>query len=110
MGRRGGAKQKINKKIARLNWLLYTNSPPPAWTTAQKLQAELDYFKSILEAESPNTTTHSANMKVINAPLITPPPPKQLPRRPEACSSDCRGPLISEFCKYTCMKTGTSFS
>jgi len=103
MGRRGGLKNKVNKRIAHIKWLLYTKTPPPAWITAQKLQSELDYLKTSLEVKNPIHATHSANIQVINNVKLTKPPsPKQLPKRPKLCPKDCEGPLNSPHCEYTC--------
>jgi len=44
MGKRGGQKNKITKRIAHRKWLLYTNTPP-TWATAEKLAAELYFLK-----------------------------------------------------------------
>jgi len=108
MGKRGGQKSKITKRIAHIKWLLYTNTPP-AWATAQKLTAELDFLKETLQQRKPNTATHSANIKVINEKLINKPQsPKPLPKRPDVCPNDCPGPLFSAHCKSTCMGPKTT--
>jgi len=54
----GGAKNKINKRIAHVWWLLFKKQPPPPWATAK-------------------TPAHST-IKIINT-KITPPLPKPLP-------------------------------
>lgn len=41
MAKRGGVQQKM--RIAHLRWLLYTKTPG-VWSTAQKLQNELDFL------------------------------------------------------------------
>jgi len=69
MGKRGGQKNKINKRIANIKWLLYTNTPP-TWATQEKLIAELDFLKECLQLRKPNTATHSENIKVINETVI----------------------------------------
>jgi len=35
MAKRWGVKNKINKRIAHLKWLLIKNQIPPPWATAQ---------------------------------------------------------------------------
>lgn len=109
MGRRGGVKRKIKKRISHIKGLLYANTPPPVWATVQKLQAELDYLKSSLEHKIPNPAGHSAKIKNVNAKLLIKHlSSKQLPKRPDVCPSDCPVPLYSGACKSTCMLTETS--
>jgi len=43
MGKCGGVKTKLTKRIAHLKWLIYSSSPLPAWTTTNVLQAEFDF-------------------------------------------------------------------
>lgn len=43
MGKRGDENKKNEKRIAHIRWLLFTKTPPPAWSTAQKLQEDLDH-------------------------------------------------------------------
>ena len=101
---RGGVKNKINKRIARLKWLLYANPTPPPWATAQKLQKELDFLKSTLLEKKPITPTHS-NIKTLICKTTNktlPHQPKEIPKEKEKCPGDCPGPLESVSCKYTC--------
>lgn len=88
---RGGQKNKI-KRIAHIKWLLFAQSTPPAWTTAQKLYNELEFLKQTLQNRVPQVTTHSAHqIKVINQKVLTKPNiPKPLPKRPEVCPTDCQ--------------------
>jgi len=37
MAKRGGVKNKINKRIPHVKWLLFKKQSPPPWATAQKL-------------------------------------------------------------------------
>jgi len=104
MGRRGGVKTKVNKRIAHIKWLLFTKTPPPAWSTAQKLQSELDYLKaSLLTFKHPITKAHSAIKSIDTKSNTNLNIPKPLPKRQDACPRDCPGPLESAHCKSTCM-------
>lgn len=101
---RGGLKNKINKRIAHIKWLLYTNKTPPPWATAQKLTTELDFLRENLQQRQQKPATHSANIKIINEKIIKKPPsPKPLPKRKDVCPNDCPGPLYDAACKSTCL-------
>jgi len=60
---RGGVQNKAKKRIAHLKWLLYTNTPPPEWSKAQKLQAELDHYVEYLEQKKNH---HSGSLRKTN--------------------------------------------
>lgn len=55
MGKRRGVKR------AHINSLLFTNTPSPAWSTAQKLRSGLDHLQQLKKQkkQKPHTATHS---------------------------------------------------
>lgn len=106
MGKRGGVKNKIKKRVAHLKWLLYSNTPPPAWAVAQKFQCELDFLTSRLQNTNPQVPTQSGIKTVTNQEVIAPPAPKTVPQREKKCPADCPGPMDSVYCNYTCSHCG----
>jgi len=107
MGKRGCQKNKINKGIAHIKWLLYTNKTPPPWETAQKLTAELDLLKEKPQQRKPNTTTHSAKIEIINE-EITENSPSPKPKRPDVCPTDCPRPLYAAHDNSECLQSRRS--
>lgn len=106
MGRqRGGLNHKINKRIAKLKWLIYKQTPPPAWSTAQKLQIELDHLVETLRVkkETSHSNSQNNNNKIQNISksqhLHT---PATLPKLKKRCPIDCEGPLYTPHCVATC--------
>jgi len=97
MAKRVGVKSKINKGIPHIKWLLFKNQTPPPWATAQKLQEELDFLNSSLVNKKPITQAHSVIKTINKDTKITPPLPKQIPKRSKVCPKDCLGPLESPY-------------
>jgi len=100
---RGGVRNKAKKRIAHIKWLLYTNTPPPQWSKAKKLQAELDHCVEYLKKKIPTTLAHSEKqIKSLTINKTPTPHPKSLPAFKKSCPNDCEGPLFTPHCENTC--------
>jgi len=71
MGKRGCQKNKINKGIAHIKWLLYTNKTPPPWEKAIRFNTGLN-LECSERKRNPRNTNWEDPVTVVIGKLPTP--------------------------------------